>query len=62
MCIAYDMRALRKPKGHWRGRVWVPFVLEREETNAAVDKRPRVVHIAHQERVGAVQCLLRFQG
>ena len=47
------MRALRKPKGHWRGRVWVLFVLEREEANAAVNKRPRVVHVVHQERVGS---------
>ena len=52
MCIAYDMRALGKPKGHWRGRVRDAFVLEREETNAAVDKLPWVVHVVHQESVG----------
>jgi hypothetical protein len=53
MCIAYDVRALREPKGHWWGRVWDPFVLEGEEANAAVDKCPRVVHVVHRERVGS---------
>ena len=45
------MRALGKPKGHWRAGVWDAFVLEREEANAAVDKLPWVVQVVHQERV-----------
>ena len=52
MCIAYDMRALGKPNGHWRGRVWDAFVLEKEEANAAVDRLPWVVHVVHEKRVG----------
>jgi len=62
MCIAYDMRALREPKGHRRGRVGLPFVVEREETNAAVNKRPRVVQVAHQERVGSRTVSLEIPG
>ena len=59
MCITNDMRALGEPKGHWRGRVWDAFVLEREEANAAVDKLPWIVHVVHQERVES--CTIEFR-